>query len=62
MLEQPGPQLHPVGWRDLTFEDRKLHALAVILAGLGDMPKPAAARGIGRVYIVADDHQHCSAP
>ena len=46
------------GWRKPTLEDRKLHALAVFLADLGDLSEAASTRSLGIGDIVTDKDVH----
>src|ERR1700730_16054236 len=57
-LQQPCSELHPVAGGHFAFEDRELHALAVVLTGPGDPPQPPTPCGLGRVHVIAHDHQH----
>src|SRR5260370_29070708 len=58
-LQQLCSELYPVAGGDFAFEDRELHALAVVLTGPGDPPQPPAPCGLGRVHVIAHDNQHC---
>jgi hypothetical protein len=48
----------PLGRVNDAFENRVLHALAVVFTYLGHSPQPALSAFIGSRHIIADKHHH----
>lgn len=55
---QPGFQGDPARRIDLDLENRVLNALAIILAGLGDLSQPAPPARLHRVHVIGHKNHH----
>jgi hypothetical protein len=58
LIEQPRAQQHPLVGCHLDLEDRKLHALSIVLAGPGNAAQTPSTARRRDFHIVAHQHQH----